>query len=91
MFDVPWESEHGTEEDCGDGHGVGRREARLAGAVWAGADDPDFVENEVGDGDKKHWWDESEEGFIDFFEGFSRNKLVKAETGKNCKHGEASK
>ena len=48
VFDVFFEGEHGHEKDGSGRHGVRRREAWLARAVWASVQNEDVIENEVG-------------------------------------------
>ena len=47
LLDVTWQSEHSTEENGGDGHGVRRGKTWLARPVGASAQDDKFVENDV--------------------------------------------
>ena len=80
------ENGHYHKENGGDYHGMGGREARLAGTIWAGGKNDEFTKNNV---DYSHYyqrWDESKETAIDFFDGFTSNPLIETEACEYAEH-----
>ena len=62
---------------------MGGGEAGLAGAVGADVDNPEFFENEVGEGHQGEGEEGPAEFAVDFFEGFAANPLDEGGEGKN--------
>ena len=52
LLDIFWQSHSSTEENGGGNHSVGRREARLAGAVWAHVPNKNMIKEEIGNNHK---------------------------------------
>lgn len=88
LLDVFIEIKCGKKENSSHHHNMGRREARLARTVGASIQNPDFIENKISDYHEGERNRHQKKAFVDFFDGFSRNPLVKAEASENRKHDE---
>ncbi len=67
---------------------MSRREARFAGAVWAGIYYPNFVENEIDDCEECERYRHREQSAVDFFDRFTLDPLIEAKPGENRQYAE---
>ena len=71
VFDVILKIKSGHDKDSRDDHGVGRREGWLAGAIWAGVQDENFIKEEINNNHQDERQESPEEIFVDFGEGLT--------------------